>query len=43
MVRISDIVNKIRNEDQNEVKEVNKERRSVEDGLREINRKMKDD
>ncbi len=43
MVRISDIVNKIRNEDQNEVKEVNKERRSVEDGLREMNRKMKDD
>jgi len=40
MVRISDIVKKIRNRGWNGVKEVNKERKSVEERLIEMNRKM---
>ena len=40
MVRISDIVGKIRDRGRNGVKEVNKERKSIEERLREMNRKM---
>jgi len=40
MVRISDIIRKIKNRGQNGIKEVNTERKSVEERLREMNRKM---
>lgn len=40
MVRISDIIRKIKNRGQNGIKEINTERKSVEERLREMNRKM---